>query len=161
GIRFTKGMAKQCVDMLEQHVRWDTAAGPEPAQSPLGRLAKIVERADAAPLVSALLYAGAPPPGDGGNGSPEWSEADEALGRALQDMDFLDRSFAKLESGAEGELADRAGRAKDASDLILQWVRQAARLGHRDSSPISGGSMSLLKAKRNTAWIGCIDSEPR
>jgi len=110
-------MAKQCADILEQ---------PEAAQSPLGRLAKLAERADAARLVSALLYA-SPPPRDGGNGSPEWSEADEALGRALQDMDFLDRSFAKLESGAEGELADRARRAKDASDLILQWVRQAAR----------------------------------
>jgi hypothetical protein len=42
-------------------------------------------------------------------------------------MDFLDRSFAKLESSAEGELADRARRAKDASNLVMQWVRQAAR----------------------------------
>jgi hypothetical protein len=120
-IRLTRGMAKQCADVL------DAAAGPEAAQSPLGRLAQLAERADAARLVSALLYADPPPPGDGGNASPEWSEADEALGRALQDMDFLDRSFAKLESGAEGEFADRARRAKDASDLVLQWVRQAAR----------------------------------
>jgi hypothetical protein len=134
GIRLTRGMAKQCADILEQHVGWDSADGPEAAQSPLGRLAKLAERADAARLVSALLYA-SPPPSDGGNGSPEWSEADEALGRALQDMDFLDRSFAKLASGAEGELADRARRAKDASDLILQWVRQAAR--HRSVAALN------------------------
>ena len=30
-------------------------------------------------------------------------------------------------SSAEAELADRARRAKDASDLVVQWVRQAAR----------------------------------
>jgi hypothetical protein len=57
-----------------------------------------------------------------------WSEADEALGRALQDMDFLDRSFERLESTAEGELAERARKAKRASNLVLQSVRQAARL---------------------------------
>jgi hypothetical protein len=57
-----------------------------------------------------------------------WSEADEALGRALQDMPFLDQSFERLESAAEGDLAERAQKAKGASNLVLQWVRQAARL---------------------------------
>jgi hypothetical protein len=57
-----------------------------------------------------------------------WSDADEALGRALQDMDFLDRSFERLESVAQGELSERARKAKDASELVLQWVRQAAHL---------------------------------
>jgi len=56
-----------------------------------------------------------------------WSDADEALGRALQDMDFLTRSFDRLESAAQGELADPARRAKNASNLVLQWVQEAAR----------------------------------
>jgi hypothetical protein len=64
-----------------------------------------------------------------------WSEADEALGRALQDMDFLDRSFKKLESAAEGDLAERARKAKDASELVLQWVRQAAH--HRNVAALN------------------------
>jgi hypothetical protein len=127
GLRLTKGMAKQCADTLEQHAIPHAGANPEAAQCPLARLAKLAERADGARLVSALLSAGSPPPKRGDDGSSEWSEADEALGRALQDMDLLDRSFARLESSAEGELADRARRTKDASDLVMQWVRQAAR----------------------------------
>jgi hypothetical protein len=127
GLGFTKGLAKQCADTLEQHAKRHADANPEAAQSPLARLAKLADRADSARLVSALLSAGPPPADGGGNGSAEWSEADEALGRALQDMDFLDRSFAKLKSSTEGEFADRARRAKDASDLVMQWVRQAAR----------------------------------
>jgi hypothetical protein len=127
GVGLTKGMAKQCAETLEQHAQRNAYANPEAAQSPLARLAKVADRADAARLVSALLSTGPPPSDRGDNGSAEWSEADEALGRALQDMDFLDQSFAKLESSAEGGLADRARRAKDASDLVMQWVRQAAR----------------------------------
>ena len=126
GLGLTKGMAKQCADTLEQHAQRRADANPEAAQSPLARMAKLADRADAARLLSALLAA-PPPPDHKDNGSAEWSEADEALGRALQDMDFLDRSFAKLKSSAEGEFADRACRAKDASDLVMQWVRQAAR----------------------------------
>jgi hypothetical protein len=56
-----------------------------------------------------------------------WSEADEALGRALQDTGRLLRSFERLESVVVGEAADRTRRTKGASDLVLQWVRQAAR----------------------------------
>jgi hypothetical protein len=55
-----------------------------------------------------------------------WSDADEALGRALRDMGVLDRSFQRLESVVDGEAADRTRRAKDASNFVLQWVRQAA-----------------------------------
>jgi hypothetical protein len=54
-----------------------------------------------------------------------WSDADEALGRALRDMGALDRSFERLESVVDGEAAERARRAKDASNFVLQWVRQA------------------------------------
>jgi hypothetical protein len=56
-----------------------------------------------------------------------WSEADEALGRALQDTGRLLRSFERLESVVDGEAANHTRRAKGASDLVLQWVRQAAR----------------------------------
>lgn len=56
-----------------------------------------------------------------------WSDADEALGRALRDMGFMARSFEQLESAVDGETAERARRAKGASDIVLQWVRQAAR----------------------------------
>jgi hypothetical protein len=56
-----------------------------------------------------------------------WSEPDEALGRALQDTGRLLRSFERLESVVDGEAANQTRRAKGASDLVLQWVRQAAR----------------------------------
>ncbi len=93
---------------------------------------------------AAKLAAGAPglkPPRDGEKPPPEepiapdqatilreatWSDADEALGRALRDMGALDRSFQRLESVVDGEAADRTRRAKDASNFVLQWVRQAA-----------------------------------
>jgi hypothetical protein len=55
------------------------------------------------------------------------TEADQALGRALQDMGALARQFEQLEAAVEGQAADRARRAKGASELVLQWVRQAAR----------------------------------
>jgi hypothetical protein len=55
-----------------------------------------------------------------------WSDADEAIGRALRDMDVLDRSFERLESAVDGEAAEHTRRAKGASNLVLQWVRQAA-----------------------------------
>ena len=58
------------------------------------------------------------------------SDADKALGRALQDMGVLARQFEQLEATVEGKGADCARRAKGASDLVLQWVRQAAR--HRN-----------------------------
>jgi hypothetical protein len=68
----------------------------------------------------------ASPPAMSGIAEAAWSDADEALGRALQEMDFLARSFERLESAAQGEAADRARRARKASSLVLQWVEQAA-----------------------------------
>ncbi|WP_088344142.1 MULTISPECIES: hypothetical protein [Rhodomicrobium] len=62
-----------------------------------------------------------------------WAEADEAIGRALQDIGVLTRSFDKLEAVAAGDAATRTKSAKGASNLILQWVRQAAR--YRDIEP--------------------------
>ncbi len=55
-----------------------------------------------------------------------WSNADEALGRALRDMGALDRAFVRLESVVDGEAAERTRRARDASNFVLQWVEQAA-----------------------------------
>jgi hypothetical protein len=55
-----------------------------------------------------------------------WSDADEALGRALRDMGALERSFERLEQVANGEAAERARRARNASNFVLQWVEQAA-----------------------------------
>jgi hypothetical protein len=49
-----------------------------------------------------------------------WDDADEALARVLQDMPRLARELDRL--GDE--------RAKQASNLVLQWVRQAARMRH-------------------------------
>ena len=62
-----------------------------------------------------------------------WAEADAAIGRALQDIGILTRSFDRLEAVADGDAAMRAKAAKGASNLILQWVRQAAR--YRDLEP--------------------------
>jgi len=56
-----------------------------------------------------------------------WSDADEALGRALRDLGFMARSFEQLESAVDGDAAERVRRAKGASEIVLKWVRQAAR----------------------------------
>jgi hypothetical protein len=64
-----------------------------------------------------------------------WSDADEALGRALRDMGFMARSFEQLESAVDGEAGDRARRAKGASEIVLKWVRQAAR--QRNIKPLN------------------------
>src|SRR5262249_1602584 len=56
-----------------------------------------------------------------------WTDADEALGRALRDMGALDRAFERLESVVEDEAAERTRRARNASNFVLQWVEQAAR----------------------------------
>jgi hypothetical protein len=56
-----------------------------------------------------------------------WNDADEALGRALRDIGFMAQSFEQLESAVDGEAAERVRRAKGASEIVLKWVRQAAR----------------------------------
>jgi hypothetical protein len=77
----------------------------------------------------------APEPGGDASSGPDqttlireaaWSDADEALGRALRDMGALDRSFERLESVVDGEAAERTRRARNASNFVLQWVEQAA-----------------------------------
>ena len=79
--------------------------------------------------------AGSPRPESGAGPHPDqaslireaaWSDADEALGRALRDWGALDRSFERLESVVDGEAAERTRRAKNASNFVLQWVQQAA-----------------------------------
>ncbi len=55
-----------------------------------------------------------------------WTDADEALGRALRDMGTLDRAFQRLESVVEDEAAERTRRARNAANFVLQWVEQAA-----------------------------------
>ena len=87
-------------------------------------------RADADRLFSAIVTEPPPlPPRPQADLIREaaWSEADDALGRALQDTGRLLRSFERLESVVDGEAASHTRRAKGASDLVLQWVRQAAR----------------------------------
>jgi hypothetical protein len=89
-----------------------------------------VLRADAGRLFSAIVTEPPPlPPRPQADLIREaaWSEADDALGRALQDTGRLLRSFERLESVVDGEAANQTRRAKGASDLVLQWVRQAAR----------------------------------
>jgi hypothetical protein len=143
GQRITPGIAARSIDAIEKHALRFAAASHR--SEPLARLAKIATRTDAARLVSALFLAqsrtatantdASCPSNTADSGvlrrtaiaEAAWSDADEALGRALQDLDFVDRSFERLESAAVGELADRARRAMGASNLVLQWVRQAAR----------------------------------
>ena len=87
-------------------------------------------RADAAKLLPGTIPSPDPPPVPRQADlmkEAAWSEADEALGRALQDMGLLARSFEQLESVVQVEAADGVRRAKGASKLVLQWVRQAAR----------------------------------
>ena len=67
-----------------------------------------------------------------------WSEADQALARALQDSGRLARSLEKLESAAGGETARRAASVRGASNLVLQWVRQAARLRNMECKTAMG-----------------------
>src|SRR5262245_48504241 len=72
---------------------------------------------------------GSPPQNRGGGGRSERSKADEAPPcRAYAGHGPL-RAVAckKPESSAGGDLADRARHAKDSSDLVMHWVRQAAR----------------------------------
>jgi hypothetical protein len=146
GQPITSSIAARSIHVMEKHASQLAARSHRPQDGALERLAKAATPTEATRLLSALLLvllagetadANAGPPCAAG---PEaglqaataavaeaaWSDADEALGRALRDMDFLARSFERLEAGAQGELADRARRAKNASNLVLQWVQQAA-----------------------------------
>ena len=67
-----------------------------------------------------------------------WSEADQALARALQDSGRLARSLEKLESAAGGDTARQLASVRGASNLVLQWVRQAARLRNMECKTAMG-----------------------
>lgn len=143
-------IVRRTVAVVEKHARRFVSRNHRAEESVLLQLAKNVSPADAARLLSALLLGLLR--GETADASrteaelraqsalkagqsvattaiaeAAWSDADEALGRALQDMDLLVRSFDRLESLAKGELADPARRARNASNLVLQWVQQAAR----------------------------------
>jgi hypothetical protein len=157
GQPITGALVKRCIDAVEKHVdqaprgdRGDSplvllakaATRPDAARLLTALLLALLggETADvdatrtcpAVALDPQLPEAGASPreagtPGVTALAEAAWGDADEALGRALQDMDLLARSFERLETAPQGELADRARRAKSASSLVLQWVLQAAR----------------------------------
>lgn len=131
-VRLTATMFGRCLDALENLSRPSDASGNQSSELPLVQLAKGAKRTEAARLLAALLptvlaetEAEAPPI----NAITEaaWSDADEALGRALRDMDFMAKSFDRLEAAAQDGLADPARKARNATNLVLQWVRQAAR----------------------------------
>jgi hypothetical protein len=67
-----------------------------------------------------------------------WSEADQALARALQDSGRLVRSLDKLEA-ADDEIADRTAATRGAANLVLQWIRQAGRLRNLECLGAFGG----------------------
>jgi hypothetical protein len=56
-----------------------------------------------------------------------WSEADEALGQALQDIPVLTRAFDKLDGASPNDASSLLKRARMAAELVLQSVRQASR----------------------------------
>lgn len=137
GLPLTARVMGRCIDALEKRACPPGASGEGPQELSLVQLAKATRRTDAARLLAALLPgafageadAGAPAQDRLTNPITEaaWSEADEALARALRDMDFMARSFDRLEAAAQDALADPARKARNATNLVLQWVRQAAR----------------------------------
>ena len=56
-----------------------------------------------------------------------WSEADEALGEALQAIPRVQRAIEKLEAASGAAHAEQARQARLAANLVFQAVRQAAR----------------------------------
>jgi hypothetical protein len=55
-----------------------------------------------------------------------WSEADEALALALQDLPTFERVLARLDASSAGEAAAALKQVKLASELVFQHIRQAA-----------------------------------
>jgi hypothetical protein len=56
-----------------------------------------------------------------------WSEADEALGQALQDIQVLTNAFDKLEGASPTDVSSLLKRTRMAAELVLQSIRQASR----------------------------------
>lgn len=138
GQRITRGIAGRGIDALEKKALLTSTTADRLPETPLARAAKAATSTDAARLVSALLMAASEklaPVGDNPRApaakaiaEAAWSDADEALGRALQDMNLVDRALDRLESAIQSEVANQTRRLRDASDLVLQSIRQAARL---------------------------------
>lgn len=142
GRRAPEALLGRSIEVLEKQARQLADRSPAAEERPLVQLTRAAGRTETARLLSALLVAllETPDAPSSAARAPEpaptaqtaiaeaaWSDADEALGRALQDMDFLSRSFDRLEAAALGAAADPARRARNASNLVLQWVLQAAR----------------------------------
>ena len=56
-----------------------------------------------------------------------WSEADEALGQALQDMPVLTKAIEALQDGSTADLIGLVSRTSGDAKLVLQSVRHAGR----------------------------------
>jgi hypothetical protein len=56
-----------------------------------------------------------------------WSEADEALGQALQDVQVFTAAIDKLRNASSSDPAGLVKRTRMAAELVLQSVRQAGR----------------------------------
>ena len=56
-----------------------------------------------------------------------WSEADEALGQALQDIPILTKAIDALQKASTKELSNLVKRTSGAAKLVLQSVRHAGR----------------------------------
>jgi hypothetical protein len=107
-----------------------TASATIPATSlvPFGAVAAVLQRLaggqDPAPLAAKT------------NGVDElsrhiataaWTEADEALGEALQAIPRVQRAIERLEAASGGAHAEQAQQARLAANLVFQAVRHAAR----------------------------------
>jgi hypothetical protein len=79
-----------------------------------------------------------------------WADADKALANALQDMSVFARSINKLQEAAEGSTADLAKRVALASNLVLQSVRQAARMRELSFATEEGGKTTFDPVMHST-----------
>jgi hypothetical protein len=74
--------------------------------------------------------AGPPSPKDSGRQHMQeaaWSEADEALGQALQDLPILTKAIEALQKAATAEVSAPVKRTSAAAKLVMQSVRHAGR----------------------------------
>jgi hypothetical protein len=79
-----------------------------------------------------------------------WADADKALANALQDISVFTRSINKLQKAAEGSTADLAKRVALASNLVLQSVRQAARMRELSFATEEGGETTFDPVMHST-----------
>jgi hypothetical protein len=73
---------------------------------------------------------GSPPPPDTGRQhmhEAAWSEADEALGQALQDLPILTKAIEALQKATTADVSAPVKRTSAAAKLVMQSIRQAGR----------------------------------